>query len=133
MSYLKVYIYREPDLDIENPSPEQVAESIQRLDGSKITNLVLIIHTGNLFIYSSTEGRMHVAYSGIGPVNAYLIDHTQPETTTIEFPLENGGVDDWSLRETVSRETAIEVAVHFLKNNAFPQGLNWEGNMHEFS
>ncbi len=130
--YLQIYVRGGPRTLIENPSNIQLGEHIDRLDGEIHTNLVLLSDIGNLFIYSSKNGRLHVAYSGIGPVNAYLLDTSQPNTQMLEFPLENGGVDDWSMRETVSPDMAKKVAAYFLQNNRFPEGIDWEGNMNDF-
>ena len=139
-AHLTVCTRGKPWYTSNNPSVDEIVETIDRLDGVVTTNLVLVGSLGYLFINASPEGRMHVAYSGMGPeiaklpdpINAYLIDKTQPESPTLEFRWENGQADDWPMRQTVSREVAKDVASYFLQHNAFPKGLDWEGNMVDF-
>ena len=133
MPHLTIYRRNKPNLDIENPNPEQVIQGVEELDGVRATNLQLTTRAGYLFVYSSREGRMHLVFTDAGINSGYLIDKTQTSDQVFEFPLENGAVDDWSIQETVSREVARDVALYFLQNNTLPKGLDWEGNMADFA
>ena len=59
---------------------------------------------------------------------AILLDEDVTDTQIIEFHHGNGEVDEWSMRETVSRDIAISIAIYFHHTGFIPKGYRWIGN-----
>src|SRR5689334_2355530 len=106
MSNLTVYARNRPQVYLKDPDIEQVSMQVNLLDGLELLSMQLVTLQGYLTIFASQAGRMHVHFIN-GVQDRYLVDRDEPETPLLAFRLANGGVDDWSLRETVSREAAL--------------------------
>jgi hypothetical protein len=131
MITLTIYSRDDLRLRLENPSSEQVIEHINLLDGKQIKGLDLYASDGHLFIYASIEpeGRMAVNFSDGKLQAGILLDRTQISDQWFTFSLDNNQRDDYPSYQTVSKETALRVALHFFEYGTFPQEIEWEGNI----
>jgi len=115
------------DLWLADPNEAQIPDAINALDG--IIKLMVILNAleGLLFIHCGTQLRMHVSYA-TDRVRAYLTDESETSVQMLEFTHGNGQIDDWPLRDTISKEQALEVALHFFRKRTFPKGFHWVGD-----
>ena len=114
-----------------NPSELDIVTAINSLDG--ITKLIIMLSStqGYLFVHASQQQRMHVSYTRDGGFAAYLIDTNESPDRILKFAHGNGEIDEWSVYETVAKETALEIATVFFRNDAFPKGTAWKGNIED--
>ena len=131
MIELLVHYDNDHNLATANPSELDIVTAINSLDG--ITKLIIMLSSiqGYLFVHASEQQRMHVSYTRDGGSGAYLIDTNESRDRILKFAHGNGEIDEWSMYETVSKETALEIATCFFRKDALPKGMAWAGNIED--
>lgn len=119
----------------ENPTSDQVVESIEELNGVSSLGIQLKVNKRDVMMHISENSQhIHIRYStlnerGTLASSRILVDSTQQSDAETSFLLENGQIDDIPIRETVYRHTAVEIALYFLEYGDMPKGLLWDPPM----
>lgn len=115
-------------MDILDPSPQDIRHRINALGRKKEHHFGVNTSVGYLGINEASDGRVLVTFSHHGK-GAILLDPSYPEDSRkikIVGDLEGG---PRSIRQTITKEKAYEVAVYLLENEKLPKGLSWLGNL----
>lgn len=118
--------------DIIDPSPQDIRHHIDALGRKKEHHFGVSTSVGYLGINEASKGRVFVTFSHHGK-GAILLDPSYPKDSKkikIVADLEGG---PRSIRQTITKEKAYEVATYFLENEKLPKGLSWSENLDEFS
>jgi hypothetical protein len=125
------------NIDIDNPSEDQIRFHFQQLDGDGYVELML---NGDhpepsLLIRSSREGHFHIVYMYHNAEGEFrvklLFDRNASKTQEAAFELSNGEIDNYPLYGTVNREIALQTLVYFfnmgdsIPQSELPDGLFW--------
>lgn len=121
---------------IYNAWPEDVRSCIQALNNEERTHVSLIVGIGSLSIWGGNQGRVQVTYrtppkSGSSQSGTLLDPEVKDSCEEFLLSL-NGEESETNLQATVTKDTAVEVAVYVLKHNALPRGLLWHGEMTKY-
>ena len=125
-------------LRVRNPSLQQVESCIQALDNETRRGISLSLPSGTLTVGGGNKGRVTVYYRNKTAEGAEmrwgkLLDaNDMARIDEIEIAISNGEADVMPYYQTVSKETALEVALHFLVNDTLPPRLAWKGQMDGF-
>jgi len=127
---LNGFVYSEnlPPVTLTNAPWETIANWINQLDGITVLMVEIIGTTGRLFLHCSRDSsRVFVMFSNGCDEAGILMDRTQSATDTLYFVMDQGPIDPHTMNETVSRETALEVARYYVEHDGVPATYDWEG------
>lgn len=112
----------------ENPTEQDVINSIQHLDGLDYGTLILINIHERLFINCSVDRRMLGMFAHRTGGFSLLRDKTVTEDLSVRFRLSNGQVDIYPMFRTVNESQMIDTTLAFLKETPYslPENLRWE-------
>lgn len=123
-----------PPVKISQPTPNDVIEYLLNLDGTRWSSVHLSVTVGRLMLDPAREGRMVVYF--LDDINylyrGHLRDKRQPMDRKRPSASYNRDADRPALGETVPKEQALDVALHFLAFHTLPKGLTWVGEMSGF-
>jgi len=120
------------------PTPVQVEAAFDKLDNKVWTGFTLEMKPVGLFQVSGGD-RVLVRFSTYTPWIAdpdyaagYLMDPAEHNNYS-EIDIQIEDEQTWvPIGETVTKEFAKSVVMHFWQHQAFPEGLMWRGNMGKY-
>lgn len=132
MTTLTKYGANMAQASFDNPTADEVIKTINEMDGKKWLSIRLktILKYLNIRI-SEQKFRMHISHTVLNETGSMLssriiLDSTQQSDEKLSFLLENGQVDDIPIAETMTRQSALDIALYFLEHGDMPDGLTWE-------